>query len=199
LRNRNICVSLGIVNRSHRDLCASDGWRDYIRDELLPWVLGGRGLGGSVLELGPGPGVTTELLRSRARRLTTVESDPGAALALERRFADTNVTVVHADAADMPFRGGRFTSAIALTMLHHVPSASAQDALFAEVRRVLRPGSWFLGEDSTDDPGFRAFHRGDVCVPVEPATLAARLRGAGFDEADVELGDHVVRFAARRR
>jgi SAM-dependent methyltransferase len=99
----------------------------------------------------------------------------------------------------MPFRRGRFTSAVALTMLHHVPTASAQDALFAEVCRVLRPGGWFLGEDSTDDPGFRGFHRGDVCNPVDPATLADRLRDAGFDEADVELGDHIVRFAGRRR
>jgi SAM-dependent methyltransferase len=186
------------MNRNHRNLCASEEWGDYLRDELVPWTLGDRALGGSVLELGPGPGLTTELLRSRARRLTAVEADGDAAAALERRFAGTNVTVVHADGTDMPFRSGRFSSAVALTMLHHVPSTRAQDALFAEVRRVLRPEGWFLGEDSTDDPGFRAFHRGDVCVPVEPGTLRRRLRAAGFDRIEVERGDHVMRFAARR-
>jgi len=186
------------MNTNHRNLCDSDRWAEYIRDEVLPWVLGDRPLGGSLLELGPGPGRTTTLLRTRVRRLTAVESDGTAVRTLKRRFRATNVTVVQGSGDDLPFRRGRFSSAVALTMLHHVPTTSAQDALFAEVCRVLRPGGWFLGEDSTDDPGFRGFHRGDVCNPVDPATLAPRLRASGFDEAEVELGDHIVRFAARR-
>jgi SAM-dependent methyltransferase len=185
------------MNRNHRQLCASDEWGEYIRDELLPWVLGERALGGSVLEIGPGPGLTTDLLRTRARRLTAVEADPKAAASLERRLEGTNVTVVRADAQDMPFRRGRFTAGVAMTMLHHVPTAEAQDSLLAEVRRVLRPGSWLVGEDSLDGPGFRDFHRGDVCVPVDPETLEARLYAAGFPEAEVERREDVVRFAAR--
>ena len=50
------------MNRNHRRLCASDEWGEYIRDELMPWVIGDRALGGSVLEIGPGPGLTTDLL-----------------------------------------------------------------------------------------------------------------------------------------
>ena len=99
--------------------------------------------------------------------------------------------------ADLPFRRGRFTAAVAMTMLHHVPTSEAQDALFAEASRVLRSGGWFVGVDSLDDPGFRGFHRGDVCNPVDPSGLARRLRAAGFSNASVELGDHVFRFAAR--
>ena len=187
------------MNRGHRELCASDEWGEYIRDELLPWVLGDRSLGGSVLEIGPGPGLTSDLLRSMTRRLTAVEADPAAAASLERRLEGTNVTVVNADGTDMPFRRGRFTAGIAMTMLHHVPGIGAQDALLAEAHRVLRPGSWLLGEDSLDGPGFRTFHRGDVCVPVDPAGFAPRLLAAGFTDADVERGDGVFRFAARRR
>jgi SAM-dependent methyltransferase len=185
------------MNRGHRQLCASARWGRYIRDELVPWVVGDRPLGGSVLEIGPGPGLTTDVLRSRTRRLTAVEADAKAATKLERRMADGNVTVVHADAVDMPFRSSRFTAGAAMTMLHHVPTVAAQDALLSEARRVLRPGAWLLGIDSLDSPGFRVFHKGDVCVPIDPATFRSRLRDAGFVDIEVELGDGVVRFAGR--
>jgi SAM-dependent methyltransferase len=185
------------VNAGHRKLCSSAGWGEYIRKDLLPWMLGNRPLGGSVLEIGPGPGLSTDLLRGRARRVTAVETDLRAARVLERRLEDTNVTVVHADATDLPFRRGRFTAGVAMTMLHHVPTREAQDALFAEANRVLRSGCWFVGVDSLDEPGFRGFHRGDVCNPIDPSGLARRLRAAGFSKANVERGDHVFRFAAQ--
>ena len=186
------------MNRNHRELCASDGWGDYIRDDLLPWVLGERPLGGSVLEIGPGPGLSTDLLRRRTRRLTAIESDLRAARSLERRLAETNVSVVRADAVTMPFRRSRFTAAVAMTMIHHVPSVGSQDALLAEVVRVLRPGAWLMGVDSLDSPGFREFHVGDVCVPADPATFGARLRAAGFTDVEVQTREHAFRFAARR-
>jgi SAM-dependent methyltransferase len=186
------------MNRGHRELCASDRWGTYIRETLLPWVVGDRQLGGSTIEVGPGPGLTTDVLRSRTRRLTAVESDGRAAARLERRLAGTNVTVVEADGTALPFRSGRFSAGIAMSMLHHVPSADAQDALLAEMCRVLRSGAWMLGVDSLDSPGFRAFHRGDVCVPIHPGTFGRRLLDAGFVNVEVEVGDDAVRFAARR-
>ncbi|MGZ4131145.1 MAG: class I SAM-dependent methyltransferase [Actinomycetota bacterium] len=187
------------MNSEHQQLCASDEWAEYLREEIVPWTLGERDLGGTVLEVGPGPGLSTELLRRRVRRLTAVENDDVAAAALATRLAGTNVTVVRADATDMPFAGNRFTSAVAFTMLHHVPSVAAQDAVFAESARVLRPGGWFLAADSLDDPGFREFHHGDVCVPVDPDTLVPRLRAAGFTDVDIERGEGVFRVAARSR
>jgi SAM-dependent methyltransferase len=185
------------MNRGHRQLCASARWGRYIRDDLVPWVVGARPLGGSVLEIGPGPGLTTDVLRSRTRRLTAVEADAKAAATLQRRLTGANVTVVHADAVAMPFRAGRFTAAAAMTMLHHVPTVAAQDALLSEACRVLRPGAWLLGVDSLDSPGFRAFHKGDVCVPIDPATFGSRLADAGFVDVEVEVGDDAVRFAGR--
>ena len=130
--------------------------------------------------------------------MTALEADASAARRLDHRLAGTNVTVVNADATAMPFRGSRLSAGIAMSMLHHVPSAAAQDALLAETCRVLRPGAWLLGVDSLDSPGFRDFHRGDICVPVNPATLGRRLFDAGFVDVEVALGDHEVRFAARR-
>ena len=155
------------MNRGHRQLCASARWGRYIREDLVPWVVGDRPLGGSVLEIGPGPGLTTDALRSRTRHLTAVEADAIAAASLQARMTGANVTVVHADAVAMSFRSGRFTAGVAMTMLHHVPTVVARDALLAETRRVLRPGAWLLGVDSVDSPGFRAFHKGDVCVPID--------------------------------
>ena len=83
-------------------------------------------------------------------------------------------------------------------MLHHVPSPAAQDKLFSEVARVLRPGGIFAGTDSLDSEEFRELHAGDVCVPVAQETLADRLSGAGFDHITVDTNDYGVRFRACR-
>jgi SAM-dependent methyltransferase len=83
-------------------------------------------------------------------------------------------------------------------MLHHVPSAVDQDRLLSEVSRVLRPGGVFAGTDSLDSKEFRELHLGDVCVPIDPATLVDRLLSTGFDEAFVDTNDYGVRFRARR-
>jgi hypothetical protein len=86
-------------------------------------------------------------------------------------------------------------------MLHHVPSSQQQDLLFGELCRVLRPGALLVGVDSVDRPEFRELHIDDTCVPVDPATLAARLRQAGFVDVEVERASpepaRRFRFAAR--
>ena len=33
------------MNQGHRELCASEDWFGYLRDELVPWMLGDRDLG----------------------------------------------------------------------------------------------------------------------------------------------------------
>ena len=68
----------------------------------MPWVIGQANLGEDALEVGPGPGLTTELLRSRAGHLTCVEIDTRLAKSLEERMVGTNVTVVVGNATDMP-------------------------------------------------------------------------------------------------
>jgi len=45
--------------------------------------------------------------------------------------------------------------------------------------------------------GWRELHAGDVCVPVDPATIADRLRDAGFVEVEVEI--EVERESPARR
>jgi SAM-dependent methyltransferase len=179
------------MNREHLELLQSDDWRNMLRELIMPWALGHTELGDDVLEVGPGPGLTTDELSPRVKVLTAVELDDDLAAELAERMAGSNVDVVNADATDMPFENDRFTSAVSFTMLHHVPTTALQDKLFAEVARVLRPGGVFVASDSVASDDLKALHDDDVYNPIDPTTVEARLTRAGFVEADVrwnELG-----------
>ena len=186
------------MNREHLELCASAEWADALSEWIVPWALDDVELGSDAVEFGPGPGLTTDILRTRTRHLTAVEVDDALAAALAERFAEADdVTVVHADGTASRLESARYTAVVCLTMLHHVPSIELQDAIFAEARRLLNADGIFAGSDSRDSPDFRALHAGDVCVPVDPATLAERLNAAGFTDVDVETNEWAVRFRAR--
>lgn len=187
------------MNAKHHQLCASDEWAGTVKDHIIPWILEGAELGEDVLEVGPGPGRTTDVLQAMAARLTAVELDPLFAEPLARRFAGTNVEVIQADATELPLPNGRFSAALSFTMLHHVPTPELQDRLLAELARVLRPGGILAGTDSLDSEPFRELHEDDVCVPVDPATLPARLVAAGFDDVQVDTNPYAIRFRARKR
>jgi SAM-dependent methyltransferase len=187
---------LAAVNEEHLALCSSPEWGRFVEDDLLPWVLGSYELGDDLLEVGPGPGLTTDILRRHAGRVTAAELDPSLADQLGARLAGSNVTVVRADATRLPFAAGSFSAVACLTMLHHIPAAELQDAALAEMARVLGGGGLLVGSDGLDTPERRRVHQGDIFIPVDPATLAARLRRAGFAEARVEVSGDRLRFAA---
>ena len=184
------------MNKAHLEFCSSPEWARLVEDELLPWVLDGCELGDDLLEVGPGPGLTTDVLRHRAARLTALELDRDLAAQLAARLAGSNVTVVEGDVTQLPFPDGRFSAAACLTMLHHIPSPALQDAALAELARVLRPGGLLAGSDGLDTPARRELHEDDVFVPVDPGTLAARLEAAGFGQARVDIAGDRVRFTA---
>ena len=98
----------------------------------------------------------------------------------------------------MPFADGSFTGVVAFTMLHHVSTMEAQDSLFSEARRVLRPGGVFAGFDGVDSLFFRLIHLGDGYAPVDPNTLARRLQAAGFTDSRIERERRRFCFRARR-
>jgi ubiquinone/menaquinone biosynthesis C-methylase UbiE len=167
---------------------------------MMPWVLREVDLGTNVLEIGPGPGVTTDWLRERVPALTCVEIDRALASFLKGRLEGTNVSVLEGDATQMTFPDASFDSAVCFTMLHHVPSVGLQDKLLTEAHRVLKPGGLFLGSDSTTSFRFRLFHLFDTCVPVEPDAFSARLEAAGFQEVEIEQRPqyNTFKFRARR-
>jgi SAM-dependent methyltransferase len=186
------------MNRIHRWYCSSNHWKRFLKKELFPRVFSGFDLGNDVLEIGPGPGLTTELLLEKCERLTCLEIDPAYAEPLRRHMKNANVTVVEGDATRMDFEDGRFSGVVSLSMMHHVPSPSLQDRLFHEVYRVLRPGGIFNGVDSRQSWGLRLFHWGDTFVPIDPDRLEPRLRSAGFSAVVVTTEKRAFRFVAGR-
>ncbi|HEU4759859.1 MAG TPA: class I SAM-dependent methyltransferase [Dehalococcoidia bacterium] len=193
------------MNLLHRWACRSTGWGKVVERHIVPWTLEGVELGGDALEIGPGPGLTTNVLRTQLPKLTCIEIDRRLADSLQKRMAGTSpstapggVTVVQGDATEMSFPDGTFTGAVCFTMLHHVPSQKLQDRLLAETFRVLEAGAWFAGTDSRTSLRWRLYHLFDMCVPVDPDTFASRLEEAGFVDATVDSNPWAFRFRARR-
>jgi ubiquinone/menaquinone biosynthesis C-methylase UbiE len=188
------------MNFVHRRLCRSAQWRTVLEKFVVPSALTDVQLGDEVLELGPGDGLTTDLLRPHVARLTALEIHPPTAKKLAARFRGTNVTTIQGDASAMQFRDGQFSGVISLHVLHHIPSAELQDKAFREVRRVLRPGGIFVCIDSVNFHSLRMrlIHLADKIAPVDPETLSGRLEAAGFSEIRVDTNPYAFHVRARR-
>lgn len=186
------------MNLFHRWLCRSSLWRRHIEAVVLPWVLQGFELPQQVLELGPGPGLTTRALLKRGTQVTAVEADPAAASALASRHAARGVQTICGDGAMLPLPNASFGAALCFHMLHHMPSQVQQDQLLREVWRVLQPGGVFAGIDNRNFPGFGLIHWRDTMTPVDPHWFSSRMETAGFADVQVEIRTTVFRFFARR-
>ena len=144
------------MNAGHMEFCASEDWRKMVHDTILPVALRGVELGDDAIEIGPGPGFTTDVLRTVTARLTAVEVDEELAAGLAGRLAGSNVDVVVGDATALDFAADRFTGAASFHMLHHIAPAERQDRVFAELARVLVPGSVLVAADGAFSEGTRA-------------------------------------------
>ncbi len=182
------------MNRFHRWYCGTGHWRHSLQDVTIPWVLRDTDLGSRVLEIGPGPGLATEVLAARVNDLVTIEIDEQLADKLRVKTAGSKVRVINADASRMVFDDNEFSAVVCFTMLHHVPSIPLQDRIFTQIFRVLRPGGVFAGSDSLSGPIFRAAHLFDTMVLVDPAHLRVRLERVGFGRVSVEVGQGSFRF-----
>jgi SAM-dependent methyltransferase len=186
------------VNQTHIDFLSSPGWAQMLRTDLLPWIEAAGDLGDDVLEIGPGPGRTTDLLAERVARLTAVEVDPELAVPLRDRLVGTGVEVICADATQSGLPSDRFSAVTCFSVLHHMPSPEYQDRLFAEVGRVLRPGGVFVGQDSLDLDFIRAGHEDDTFVPVDPDGFPKRLSAVGLEDTHIEANDFHFLFLSRK-
>ncbi len=186
------------MNEGHLQFLASPEWAEMLESDLWPWVLSVGELGDDVLEIGPGPGLTTDLLRRQTRAVTAVEVDAALAAALAERLAGTNATVICADASEGGLPADRFSAVTCFSMLHHMPSPEAQDRLFREIHSVLRPGGILVGVDALDVAPIRDGHVGDTFVPVNPDTLGGRFEAAGLIEPALERSAYQFRFVARK-
>jgi len=183
------------MNRFETWFCGSQFWRYVTQRQLLPWILQGSELGEHVLELGAGLGAATDELRRRAAQVTCLEYDHAFAAKLGRRVGGTNAAAVQGDAATLPFPDNTFSSAIAILMLHHLRSNELQNHAFSEICRVLRLGGVFLAFEIQNGWLHRVGHIRSTFVPVDPATVSARLKAAGFSRvaADFRRGGFRIR------
>ncbi|WP_431239652.1 class I SAM-dependent methyltransferase [Mycolicibacterium aichiense] len=186
------------MNEAH-EVCGGDEWRQIMREQILPWVIGDCDLGDDVLEVGPGFGAATDVLSRTVPQVTCVEIDERLATILTERFAELpSVRIVRGDATALDFPDGRFSGAACFTMLQHVPTAELQNRLFSEVARVLRPGAALVASDGIGDDDMAAAHVGDTYNPIDPAGLADRVTAAGFERIDVRTNDFGWAAIARR-
>ena len=170
---------------------SSPGCSPTVRKETLHTVSLVRphlGPGTSVLDVGCGEGwVADEIARESAAEVAVVD------VVDIRRTHGLPFSLY--DGVHLPFPDNRFSAVVCFTMLHHVPSPSLQDRLFAQACRVLRPGGVFAGTDSQSSWRFRLIHLFDTMVVVDPKTLPQRLRAAGLTEVRVDV-DQSLRFRA---
>jgi ubiquinone/menaquinone biosynthesis C-methylase UbiE len=189
--------SVARMNENHAKVCPSPEWAAFMQTDLLPALTRDVELGQRMLEIGPGPGATTDWLRHRVEELTVVEIEPAAAAALRARFPESNVEVIDGDASALAFADNSFDSAGSFTMLHHVPTAALQNQVLAEVLRVLKPGGTLVGSDSLPSNELHAFHVDDVYNPIDPTTLLARLQTIGYGAVTISV-DYGLTFRARK-
>jgi SAM-dependent methyltransferase len=182
------------MNRLHRWYCRTAHWRSTL-ERLVPWTLEAIDLGDRLLELGPGPGFVTSMVAGGGRRITAIEIDAMAASELHRR--GLGIDVVRGDAATLPFASATFSAVLAFTMLHHLPDAARQQALFAEVARTLRPGGVFVAVDIRPTAGMRLAHLGDRFTPLAAGTMARRLAAAGLTDPAVSERSGYLKLRAR--
>jgi SAM-dependent methyltransferase len=186
------------MNESHLQYLASPEWALRLQTDLLPWIERSGAMGADVLEIGPGPGLTTDILRTRAAKVTAVEIDDDLFTALAERLDGTNVEVLHGDATTLPFEAGRFSAVAAFSVLHHIPTVEEQDQLLREAVRVLAPGAAFFVTDAIDVEMIRDAHHDDTFNPLPPESLVERLGNIGFDRIELEVTDREIRFSAHR-
>ena len=95
---------------------------------------------GALVDVGCGPGVMVDTVRSAGHTYDGVDVSPGMIHVATDSFAgDADVRFLVARAQELPFDDASFDTALCLGLLEYVPREDRQLAL-SEVRRVLRPG-----------------------------------------------------------
>ena len=140
------------MNPGHMEYCASEDWRQLVHETILPVALRDVELGNEAIEIGPGPGFTTDILCTKTAHLTAVELDEGLEAGSPHGWPDATWPSSWA-MPPLEFAPDRFTGAASFHMLHHIAPAEAQDRVFAELARVLVPGATLVAADGIYSEG----------------------------------------------
>ena len=183
---------------------AADAYLSNIDDTFVEHAL--RLIGpfpGCALDIGCGPGQILMKLSARLPEWTFLGID--RSLTMIHRASETscivpssaNVSLLTGDAGSLPFPDSSFDLVLCNSVLHHVVDPSR---LFAEIRRIAKPGAAILLRDLRRPSRIRfAFHvrwygrhyqglmhklyRDSVRAAYTPEELAAMLRSSGISGA----------------
>jgi len=155
---------------------------------------------GPWLDLSCGPGLFTRAVAAAAPGATVVGLDISRAMleqATARVKGYNNVTLVRADAHQLPFVDGAFEGINNAGALHAYDDA---EQVFREVWRVLRAGGIYVGSTFAEAPSLlgRIAARVAGIRRYDPGELRAQLSRLGFAEyEELRLGGAFV-FRARK-
>jgi SAM-dependent methyltransferase len=152
------------------------------------WVYDNVRRNSTLLDLGCGAGMLA-LLKRKGVTLTGVDlSDECVVAARRNGYDETILAELHA----LPFADASFDYVASLDVIGHIPQEQ-KDAVFAEIKRVLRPGGVTLhGIECTDRAGRRGY--GEMS-PEELRRFIAIDGHVGLEEED-EHGARFRRFFA---
>ena len=156
--------------------------------------------GEQALDIGCGPGLTTEALARAVGAAGSVRgidiAPPMLAIARRRCEPLGNVSFEQADVTQLPYADGSFDVALASQVYEYVEDI---DAALRELARVIRPGGRALLVDTDWESAVWASHD-DVRMrrvietwnehiphPQLPRTLKRRMMQAGFDDVRVDV------------
>ena len=157
-----------------------------------------------VLEIGSGTGNLLRRLIDEGRRARGVEIN--RALIAESRRWHGELPIQAVDGVGLPFPDASFDVVLSFDVFEHIPDS---DGHLAEVRRVLRPGGYYLMQTPNkwtnvvfETIRWRSFtkFRADHCSLHTLRELTARLQRHGFaaDAFDVPVVNEFFRQKVRR-
>jgi len=141
-----------------------------------------------ILDIGCGTGNYTDLVQ-RLTGATVYGVEPSAGMIARARRKNSALVLKQGDAAHLPFEAGLFQFVYMTVVIHHVPDIGA---MFAEIRRVLRPdGRVCIVTQSHAQIAVRPIAR------FFPATV--RVDQSRYPEGDpVELGDDFLALVQKK-
>lgn len=148
-------------------------------DRALLAAVAELGSGGTIADVGCGPGHVTRHLAERHAAVVGVDLSPRM-VAIARNRAPELPFVV-GSLLGLPLRDGSCTGALALYSIIHLAVDERAQA-FRELARVLRPGGWLLVAFHVDSAGFAA---GEVNGMTTFLGRRVQLAGYFLDPRDV--------------
>ena len=101
-----------------------------------------------ILDLGCGTGLELEeyFLLNPSARIMGIDLSQGMLLALKKKFADKDITLICSSYFDVPFGVCSFDSAVSVESLHHF-TKEEKVPLYTKLHRALKDGGYFVLTD----------------------------------------------------